>query len=583
MISLGIMYSTNSTAALMIDGKIEACASEDRFVRKKSIHAYPKQSIDFCLRYTGVSPSEIDEVALPYLGISDFNKFIVDFDGSFSMKEKIEEQHKYYKPILIEGKNVNYLNVFRHKIIAERLEFTQKDPEHNPIHYYLKEHLGIPRQKIQYYPHNLSHIYYGLYTQRVEKDPILILSMEGFGGDANASIYLYENGQLRLIYKTLDCVIGRLYRYITLLLGMKSNEHEYKVMGLAPYANQNHIQEPLKIFQNIMHVDGIELKIKNKPSDMYFYFRDEFEGIRFDSIAGALQKYTENIMTEWTENAIEKTGIADVIWSGGVAMNIKAMMEISKIPALKSLCVGATPSDESIAMGVLFQSHCSSQKTPPLHLNNVYLGNSFTRQETESFISQINPGNSFKITRDPRISYIAQYLVNDNVIARFCGRMEFGARALGNRSILANPRHPNMIRKINEKIKNRDFWMPFAPVMLKERQNDYILNVKNIESPYMTIGFETTPLAKEHLPAALHPYDFTVRPQILSREDNPSYYDLVKAFEHETGIGALLNTSFNMHGEPIACTQENAWDVFIRSGLDGLLLGHVFIEKKLDI
>jgi len=125
--------------------------------------------------------------------------------------------------------------------------------------------------------------------------------------------------------------------------------------------------------------------------------------------------------------------------------------------------------------------------------------------------------------------------------------------------------------------------MPFAPVMLKERQNDYILNVKNIESPYMTIGFETTPLAKEHLPAALHPYDFTVRPQILSREDNPSYYDLVKAFEHETGIGALLNTSFNMHGEPIACTQENAWDVFIRSGLDGLLLGHVFIEKKLDI
>lgn len=577
------MFSVNSSAALMIDGKIVAAISEDRFARRKGVNTYPKQSIDFCLNYAKIDPSQIDFVALPYLGITgprDFDKLIVDYDNTFSIKDKIEEQHKYFKPLLLEGKKVEFLDVFKHKIIPERYDHYLKDPDHNPIHLYLKNHLDIGKDRINYYRHNLSHVYYGVYSQKIKKDPSLILTMEGFGGDASASIYKYEKGKITLVYKSEQGLIGRLYRYITLLLGMKTNEHEFKVMGLAPYANQYHIKEPLKVFRDIMYVDGIELKFKNKPNDLYFHFRDKFEGYRFDAIAGAVQQYTEEILKQWTENAIKETGIRDVIWSGGVALNIKAMMEISKIPELDSLWVGATSNDESLPMGALFQAYHAEYQREPKNLESVYLGNAYSHDDVEKFLGSLASLENYNVIKNVTDDYIADRLVDQKVIGRFCGRMEFGQRSLGNRSILANPNEPKMIRKINEKIKSRDFWMPFAPVILKERQHDYLINPKNIESPFMTIGFETTELAHKDLPAALHPYDFTARPQILDPADNPTYHSLIKAFERKTGIGSLLNTSFNLHGEPIVCSLEDAWSTFIRSGLDAIILEHVFIGKK---
>jgi carbamoyltransferase len=577
------MFSVNSSAAVMVDGKIVAAVSEDRFSRRKGVNTYPKQSIDFCLKHANVDPSQIDFVALPYLGITgprDFDKLIVDYDNTFSIKEKIEEQHKYFKPLLLEGKQVEFLEVFKHKIIPERYEYYLKDPDHNPIHMYLKNHLGIEKNRIKYYRHNLSHVYYGIYSQKIKRNPALILTMEGYGGDASASIYKYENGRISLLYKTDQGLIGRLYRYMTLLLGMKTNEHEFKVMGLAPYANQYHIQEPLNVFRDILYVDGIELKFKNKPNDLYFHFREKFEGVRFDAIAGAVQQYTEEIMTQWTANAIKETGIRDVIWSGGVALNIKAMMEISKIPELKSLWVGATSNDESLPMGALFQAYHMEYQKEPVLLDTVYLGNSYSKGDVEKFLSTISAPENFTIIKNISDDAIADILVDQNVIGRFSGRMEFGQRSLGNRSILANPKDPKMIRKINEKIKSRDFWMPFAPVILKERQHDYLINPKNIDSPFMTIGFETTELAQKDLPAALHPYDFTARPQILDPADNPGYYSIIKAFERKTGVGCLLNTSFNLHGEPIVCTLDDAWSTFIRSGLDAIILEHVLVTKK---
>jgi carbamoyltransferase len=150
--------------------------------------------------------------------------------------------------------------------------------------------------------------------------------------------------------------------------------------------------------------------------------------------------------------------------------------------------------------------------------------------------------------------------------------MEFGARALGNRSIVCDPSRPDAVRIINEKIKGRDFWMPFAPSILAERRDDYIEGMAEAEARYMTLAFDSRPLAREHLRAAVHPYDFTVRPQIVDREVNPEWHDLIRAFERRTGIGAILNTSFNLHGEPIVCTAADAVSTLCRSGLDGVIL-----------
>ena len=158
--------------------------------------------------------------------------------------------------------------------------------------------------------------------------------------------------------------------------------------------------------------------------------------------------------------------------------------------------------------------------------------------------------------------------------------MEFGARALGNRSILADPRRPDVIHRINKLVKMRDFWMPFAPSIIEDREHDYIVNPKKIDARFMAVGFDSTSLAEEHLTAGLHPFDRTARPQIVRKKDNLKYYNLIKAFEDLTGVGALMNTSFNIHGESIVGSPEDAIDTFSRCGLDHLLLGDWLISKK---
>ena len=171
-------------------------------------------------------------------------------------------------------------------------------------------------------------------------------------------------------------------------------------------------------------------------------------------------------------------------------------------------------------------------------------------------------------------------LADGHVVARFStDNMEFGARALGNRSILADPRNPNAIHHINRLVKMRDFWMPFAPSILEEREKDYIINSKDIDARYMAIGFDTTELAREHLAAGLHPFDKTARPQIVRQQDNPDYHSLIKAFDDRTGVGALLNTSFNIHGEPIVGSPEDAIKTFEQSGMKYMMLGKFLLTK----
>jgi carbamoyltransferase len=165
------------------------------------------------------------------------------------------------------------------------------------------------------------------------------------------------------------------------------------------------------------------------------------------------------------------------------------------------------------------------------------------------------------------------------VVARLAGRMEYGARALGNRSILANPNNPDTVRVINEQMKNRDFWMPFAGTLLAERADDYLENPKHLPSPYMMLAFKTKPLAHKEMRAAMHPYDFTMRPQILEQNHNPAYYRLIKAFEKYTGIGGVLNTSFNLHGFPIVLGPSEAYHAFQNSGLQYLALENHLISK----
>ena len=519
---------------------------------------------------------------------------------TFSVEDQIREQKEYWYPRLYEGKQPSYLDVFADKIYEdqfpggwdEMIRFFKKHDRDNSSYteelkdYFknfrcqaIEKHLGISADKVVFAHHTLSHAYYAYYAATIDKSKkTLVLTAEAWGDDMNASVNVAQGDRFETLSTSDNYLGGRLYRYMTLLLGMKPDEHEYKVMGLAAYCRPEYYQKPLEIFRNTMQVDGIKFTYKDKPKDLYFWFRERLEGIRFDAIAGALQQYTQEILLEWTKNSLKETGANQIVFGGGVGMNIRGMMEIGKLPEVEDVFVSPTPSDESLAIGGCYlkmHEACKESGRNVIEVNqpleNSYLGVSVTPQDLKDTYAKA-AADGHKVVRTPELAIVAQLLTDNKIIGRCVGRSEFGARALGNRSILAHPSRRELVRVINDKIKCRDFWMPFAPTILDESADEYLVNPKGFRAPYMSVGFETTDLGKIHLNAALHQSDQTVRPQIITREANPDYYDLISEFKKMTGVGALLNTSFNLHGWPIVQTAEEAYQVFCKSDLDALLL-----------
>jgi carbamoyltransferase len=324
----------------------------------------------------------------------------------------------------------------------------------------------------------------------------------------------------------------------------------------------------------------MEIKFTNPDKDLFFSMKNRLKAVRFDGIAAGLQYFCEDISKQWVKNCIQETGLSSVVISGGVAMNIKINKVIMELPEVEEIFVGPSGGDESLSAGAAYALwHDLYPQIPLKPLENTYLGPAYGKQESEKAISEMF-SDGFNIVEDPPDGQVARMLARGRVIARAVGRMEYGARSLGNRSILANASDYRTIRKINDQIKRRDFWMPFAPIILAERMKDYVVNPKNILSPFMTMGFDSTELAKQHLRAGLHPADDSMRPQILQQSDNPRLHALLLAYEKETGMGGLLNTSLNLHGEPICCTPQDSMKTFLNSGLDGLLLEGFLITRN---
>src|SRR5207302_1073541 len=271
---------------------------------------------------------------------------------------------------------------------------------------------------------------------------------------------------------------------------------------------------------------------------------------------------------------------------GGVFMNVKANMLIADETWLGDLFVFPSCGDESNAVGAAYLGYLdlcaeSGGRAAPKPFGPAYLGPDIQESEIEAVIENRDLASRYRVSEHTAIEEkIAELLVSDGVVARCAGRMEFGARALGNRSILANPSDHRVVPLINRMIKNRDFWMPFAPTILAERAADYLVNPKGLASPYMMLAMPTRPEVLEALVAAVHPQDGTARPQILERTWNPEYHAVIAEFERRTGIGAVLNTSFNLHGEPVVCSAGDAVDTFERSGLPHLAVGRWLISKK---
>lgn len=602
MLVLGLSIGQLSTAALLADGKIVAAAHEERFSRLKNDERYPRRAIDYCLAHAGISGDELDAVVIAGNTLA-FGPWVTRAHSTFSIADHLCAQRDYWHPRLYGKQQPLWTDVFRHKLDLEQFPGTFEKLLDNTDSYYSEEnwpalkaeihagimrHLGLGGGRIHHREHHECHAAYAYWGSPFRGGETLVLTVDAFGDGLSATVNRVRDGRMERLLSIphTEFRLARLYRYMTLLLGMKPNEHEYKLMGLAPYAKHETLRGPYQVFKETMLVDGLRFRWKVDPPDMYYFFKERLEGFRFDGIAGGLQLYVEDVLTEWVANAARAYGIRQIAISGGISMNIKANKAILELPEVDELFVCGSGSDESLAIGACY-AYAESQRDVAggkalgdTKAHSMYLGPAYDSRGVREWVKSTCAESRYSIEYDVSPGKAAAYLAEGRVIGRMAGRMEFGQRSLGNRSILADPRRGDTIDKINRKIKNRDFWMPFAPTVLAEDEARYVVNPKKAQSPHMTIGFDSTEQAKCDLAATLHPSDKTLRAQILRIGDNPGYYELISAFKRETGVGALLNTSFNLHGEPIVCSPDDALHVLDESDIDMILLEDVAISRR---
>ena len=461
------------------------------------------------------------------------------------------------------------------------MHLSRKKSEHKNI---LKK-LGID-SSITYYDHHFLHAATAHLQCPWGKERNLVITNDGSGDAVCATVNIGVGNSLERI-ETISNYnsMGEFYSRITQYLGMKPMSHEFKVMGLAPYAKPKYGLKTYELIKNWFKVVP-PFKFENRSGFWKWQYIGGFEKLfrtkhRFDNIAWAAQNLIEEKQTEWIKMVIKNTGIKNVVLSGGVFLNIKANYNLLQIDEIENLFIFPSGGDESLPMGAALQLQIENGQEYTEPLGPLYFGDEFSDEQILDELKLWSDSITF-VKPDNINEHAANELINGNIIARFFGRMEWGARALGNRSIIADGRDPDVIIKINEAIKNRDFWMPFAPSILYERVDDYFDNPKKFYGPYMVMAFPSKPLAKKHILGGLHPYDYTGRPQMVKKEWNQSYYELLKAFEKKSGgVGGVLNTSFNIHGEAIVRTPKDALETFMSSGLDGLALGSYYVLKKI--
>jgi carbamoyltransferase len=559
MIILGINDGHDSGVCLMRDGRVVLCSSEERRLNEKNHAGIPAQSIAAVFRRSGIDPRDVDLVTL-------------------SSRIRTTVPTRGYKPIysvlhVLYSLGRTEAGTTLGRWLLSRLR-KRKD-----LLNCLAEH-GMGDKPVLPFDHHLCHAATAYY-HRPWNEPATVLTLDGAGDGLCATVSAGRGLDLEVVACTpkFHSPAGYMYSAVTAHLGLKPYEHEYKVMGMAPYGQPEHCAD---VFRNAFRVEG--LKFRNRAgrigSGMQRYLARRLYGQRFDNISAACQLVFEEMMVEWVRNAVAATGLRRVTAAGGAFLNVKANKLIREMPEVEALFVYPASDDGGTPVGaaVLGHLHLCRQRglEPRLDLpKDMYLGLEFTEAEMEATARA--SGLPHRRMADPAAE-VAGLLADGKIVARFSGREELGPRALGNRSILADPRDLRVIRKLNFAIKQRDFWMPFAASVLEEDAGRYMRR-PSAWPFYMIEAFDTTPEGAESLVAGTHPFDQTIRPQVVN-ELNPSYRDLIRTFKAHTGVGGILNTSFNLHGYPIVGTPEVALDTLKKSDLDAVALGPVLVTKN---
>lgn len=587
-------YFHDSAACLVIDGEVICAAQEERFSRKKHDAGFPRSSLEYCLNAGKISPNEID--------------YIVFYEKPFLKFDRLIETYLAFAP---KG----------FKSFATSLPLWSKDKlfQKSALISGLSELWGTAKNWsdiLLFSEHHLSHAASAFYPSPFQE--AAILTMDAVGEWATTSIALGNGNKISIIKEiNFPHSIGLLYSAITYYLGFKVNSGEYKVMGLAPYGEPKYLD---LIKKNLIEIkqDGsfrLDMSYFNYCTGLTMTndkFANLFNGQprkpeslitqREMDIAASIQVLTEEIVLKIARNIKLITGSKNLCLAGGVALNCVANGKLHREKIFENIWIQPAAGDAGGALGAalsiyyLMLGNCRVPSRQIDGMKGSLLGPNFNQSEINDCLIKL--GANFSVFTDSEIvEKTALALADGNSVGWMNGRMEFGPRSLGNRSILADPRAPNMQKQLNLKIKFRESFRPFAPSVLSEDVSDYF--ELEVPSPYMLLvadvkqnkrvnvsdgdkinfGFEKLNTIRSEIPAVTH-VDFSARIQTVHKETNPKYYELLKEFKKLTGCSVLVNTSFNVRGEPIVCTPEDAFKCFMGTDLDILVIGNAFMVKN---
>ncbi len=561
----------NASACLLREGRLTHLAQEERFVGVKNQSGVPVRAIDWMLADAGLTAADLDRVVLCGWELGHLATR-ADPLGRGNRKSSDYSALKFR------------YQEWRNRLLKrwgwyERLKLTRFRGRFAAIENHFA---SLPRERLGAMDHHLCHAasaYYG--SPWAGDGKVLVLTLDGAGDGLCATVSVGEAGRLRTLARTdSGHSLGDLYARVTREMGMKPLEHEYKLMGMAPYAEERYAEEVSKIFASYLEVDGLRFRCRLPEPTQYTHDRihRDMRWMRFDWVAAGLQLFTERRMLEWIGNCIRETGIKRLALAGGTFMNVKANGLIAQLPEVEDLFVCPSSGDESLPLGAAWLAHLEAGGELPAPLGPLYLGAEIAPADVDAAVAGLD-GVTVERPADPP-GRVAELLAAGEIVARCAGRCEFGARALGNRSIFADPSRADSVRVLNRAIKMRDFWMPFAPIVKAARHARYLENPKRLAAPYMMLAFPTIPARFEEIVCAVQPADKSARPEILPAGWNPPVEAMLDAFETLTGRAMLLNTSYNIHGEPMVGTAAQGVDVFRRSGLKWLWLGDRLLHKE---
>ncbi len=553
---------TDSGVAYCEGNKLVTAVSEERFTRKKVQGGFPEQALAYFAKEHKKDLPRIDKIVIAGILTPTLITRI------FGRIEKIDKYEKKKNPLF-----ATILDFVEYKMkLTTRLR-----PESWPVNIIKKIseialRKRLPRElknkPIVFVEHHLAHVCAAFYSSGFEE--ALVASFDGFGDSYSGKIYLAKNRKTERLF-TADALdsFGLFYSLVTVFLGLKEHKHEGKVTGLAAFGDSTKIKTkfPFELSQDMkLKYTGLHGKKGLKS------LKKELAGHKKEDIAAWLQENTEKSVCKIIQHFLRKTGQKNVCLAGGLFANVKLNQKIHEMKEVDNIYIYPAMSDTGIPHGAV----CAILKEKS-RLESVFLGPKYSEQEIEKTLKE------YKLTyqkTDNIEKEMANILARGKIIARFEGGMEYGPRALGNRSILVQATDRKINDVLGKKLKRTEF-MPFAPIILEEFAKEYIQNLKGAEftSKFMNISFPVTEKMAKTCPAAVH-VDKTARPQIISEQDNPGCYKILEEYCKKTGIPVLINTSFNVHEEPIVMTPEQAIKSFLNTGLDCLAMGNYLITKQ---